>query len=287
MNKRFLLRAHFDTCNQLVAELQEALKNADLEFCHYYLLPKIKEEAHHSPPTNIEVQPFKEMEALNLCLSAYNDWFKQPRFSGKLLTRHPAVIGIKGVDQKIEALILAINAEKHAFKQIVLSEKTKDARFELVHSTIPNLITLAFYRQLFFEKRPAYSLRFTWMHKHSIQHLNVKQALAFLQNNQSQKPLITEDKADWNVMLEKEKQRIINLSDDHKLRIRRPIRVSPQVNVRFSASDRYHVSAALPFILFNAEHTEKVGQLKNYVKKADARQKKSRYLIERLFLETP
>ena len=287
MNKRFLLRSHFDTCSQLVAELQNALKSADLQFCHYYQLPKIKEEEHHNPAKSIEVTPFSDNEALSLCCDAYQDWFKQPHISGKLLTRHPAIVGIKGVDQHIESLILAINTEKQAFKQIVLSEKTKDARFELVHNAIPNLITLAFYRQLYYEKRPTYSLRFTWMHKHSIQHLNVKQALDFLHKNQSQKPLITEDKAAWNVMVEKEKQRIINLSKDHKLRIRRPIRVSPQVNVRFSATDRYHVSAALPFILFNAEQTEKVGQLRNYAKKADARQKKSRYLIERLFLEKP
>ena len=287
MNKRFLLRSHFDKCTQLIEQLQHALINSDLSFCHYYQLPKIKEAENHRPPTEIPVTPFEGLDALDKSCSAFQDVFKQPAFSGKLLTRHPGVIGIKGESPEIRELISAINQEKQNFKQVVLSEKSKDARFELVHSAIPNLITLAFYRQIFCESRSAYSVRFTWMHKHSIQHVSVKQALIFLQQNQSYKPMFTPDKAAWQAMVEDEKQRIVGLDDNKTLRIRRPIRVSPQVNVRFSASDRYHVSAALPFILFNAEKVKKVGKLKDYAKKPDARAKKSRYLIERLFLETP
>lgn len=287
MNKRFLLRSHFDKCIQLIEQLQHALVNSDLAFCHYYQLPKVKEAENHHPPTEIPVTPLEGLDALNKSCSAFKDVFKQPELSGKLLTRHPGVIGIKGDAPEIRALISAINQEKQNFKQIVLSEKSKDTRFELVHSAIPNLITLAFYRQIFCESRSAYSVRFTWMHKHSIQHLSAKQALTFLQQNQRHKPMITQDKATWQAMVEQEKQRIVGLSENKKLRIRRPIRVSPQVNVRFSASDRYHVSAALPFILFNAEKVTKIGKLTDYAKKPDTRAKKSRYLIERLFLETP
>ena len=237
-------------------------------------------------PKDISVDAITSHLALDQCKLAYKDFFKRTGYSGKMLVRHPGIIGIRGENQKLASLVDAINKEKQAFKEIVLTEKTKDARFELVHSSIPNLITLAFYRQLYLEKNPAYSVTFTWMHKHSIQQLTKAQALSFLQSSSQDHPLRSPESDAWIRKLEAEKIRINTLNSSEKLRIRRPIAVSPQVNVRFSASNRYHVSAALPFILLNAEQTEKIGKLPNYAKKADPRAKKSRYLIERLFLET-
>ena len=76
------------------------------------------------------------------------------------------------------------------------------------------------------------------------------------------------------------------MSDKEKLRIRRPTRVSPQVNVRYTAQNRYHVSAALPFILINPEPDVKLGTLPNYVK-PDSHPRKREYdfLVDRLYLE--
>ena len=70
------------------------------------------------------------------------------------------------------------------------------------------------------------------------------------------------------------------------LRIRRPTRVSPQVNVRYTAQNRYHVSAALPFILINPEPDVKLGILPDY-KKPEAHPRKREYdfLVDRLYLE--
>lgn len=286
MNKHFQLRTLFDQTTTLIIELKHALREAEVAFCHYYQLPKPTVLDEKVVADRIDVIPFQSQQAFECCLSAFDDVFKKPSLSGKVLTRHPGVIGIRGSNSEIRDLLNAINQLKHRFKQLVLSEKNKDDRFELVHSAVPNLITLAFYRQLHFEQRIPFSLRFTWMHKHSIQYLSTDSAKNLLLEAQQSTVLPDCDLQNWQKMIAQELYRISHLPSNHKLRIRRPIRVSPQVNIRFSASDRYHVSAALPFILFNAEQIEKVGELPNYTKKADPRQKKSHYLIERLFLES-
>ena len=94
------------------------------------------------------------------------------------------------------------------------------------------------------------------------------------------------DQQKWQTLVAQEQLRVSSLAEKEKLRIRRPTRVSPQVNVRYTAQNRYHVSAALPFILINPEPDVKLGILPNYEKPlSHPRKRDYDFLVDRLYLE--
>lgn len=282
---KFQIRSLFDlTCTQIKL-FQEFLADSDVNFCHYYQLPKIEADNNNVVFDKIDVSPLQGEQAKKLAINSFNDFIKSADENGKVLHRHPSIISLpSNLAQEASLLIDQINHSKAEFKKLVLTIPNKDARFEAVHSAIPNLVTLAFYRKIHYELSTPFSVRFTWMHKHSIKTLSKQDALDLLSNSAIYGAQNNINADQWLKMVELEKTRIS--SAKQKLRIRRPIKVSPQVNVRFSANNRYHVSAALPFIIFEPLSNIKLGTLPNYdSNKSDSRAKKSDYLIDRLYLE--
>ena len=171
-------------------------------------------------------------------------------------------------------------------KNSVIAIDNNDARFEAVHNAVPNLITLAAYRKIHFETESPYSVRFTWMHKHATKTLTKKMALAMLDKSASYSNPRMIDQHSWQALVAQEQSRVASLGDKEKLRIRRPTRVSPQVNVRYTVQNRYHVSAALPFILINPEPDVKLGTLSDYQKpESHPRKREYDFLVDRLYLE--
>jgi DNA replication terminus site-binding protein len=275
-----LLQDHIDL---LINEIKES----EIVYCKFYNLPETKSIDDKIAPTSIDVKKKQGEEALQQCCNAFKDIFKKNTISGKVLTRFPGIIALNSNEpEAITARISKINNLKDEFKAYILQMPNNDARFELVHKLIPNLITLAAYRHIHYESNSPYSIRFTWMNKHSIKLLSKQEALNMLDNSEiyGQSNAINSQK--WSEIVKKEKINIASLAEDEKLRIRRPTRVSPQINVRYSAKDRYHVSAALPFIVINPESDLIFGELNRYEKNEDdPRKKEYEYLVQRLYLQ--
>lgn len=289
-SSRFILRALFDQCVEQINVLNQQVENANPIAAVYYQTPEIDQNQLQQAREQIEVKPVYDKAALQKCQHAWLDFYKKPQQSSKVLKRHPGIVCLAPGDHlDIKQSLATINQLKNEFKQHVISLGNKDARFDAVHSAVPNLITLAFYRQLFSEEKQPYSVRFSWMHKHSISQITVSEAIKRLQQSAVHSGYQQISQADWQQMVEQEIARLNHLGSEQKLRIRRPNQVSPQINVRFSDKQRYHVSAALPFILFNYDDEKiKIGELECYLgRKHDPRKKESRYLIERLHLELP
>jgi DNA replication terminus site-binding protein len=207
--------------------------------------------------------------------------------SSRVLKRHPGLLVIKNANkQALNDRINQVNKAKAAFKECILSIDNNDARFEAVHNAVPNLITLAAYRKIHSESESPFSVRFTWMHKHATKTLTKKMALEMLSKSAGYTNPRMIDQQKWQSLVAQEQMRIASLGEKEKLRIRRPTRVSPQVNIRYTAQNRYHVSAALPFILINPEPDVKIGTLPDY-EKPDSHPRKRDYdfLVDRLYLE--
>ena len=168
---------------------------------------------------------------------------------------------------------------------MILSISNNDARFEAVHQAIPNLVTLAAYRKIHFEVDCPFSIRFSWMKKHATKVLSKKLALEMLERSSNYSNPRAIDQESWMKAVNDEKLRVLSLKSDAKLRIRRPTRVTPEVNVRFTAK-KYHVSGALPFIMLNPNKDLKVGSLPDYnANTEDPRKKEYSYLVDRIYLE--
>ena len=124
------------------------------------------------------------------------------------------------------------------------------------------------------------------MKKHATKTLTKDSALEMLDRSSKYSNPRAIDQESWLNAVETEKLRVQSLQTNSKLRIRRPTRVTPEVNVRFTATNRYHVSGALPFIMLNPSKKLKVGSLPNYdASVSDPRKREYNFLVDRIYLE--
>lgn len=287
MSSKLEIRSQFDLVSELTHLFCEELKEVGFHKASYYQLPDIDINDEKKVPSSINVQKIEGDAAHKLILNSFGDFYKKTGLSSRVLKRHPGLLVLKDVDkQHFIARINQLNKAKADFKNSVIAIDNNDARFEAVHNAVPNLITLAAYRKIHFETESPYSVRFTWMHKHATKTLTKKMALAMLDKSASySNPRMIYQHA-WQALVAQEQSRVASLGDKEKLRIRRPTRVSPQVNVRYTAQNRYHVSAALPFILINPEPDVKLGALTDYQKpESHPRKRQYDFLVDRLYLE--
>ncbi|OHU85133.1 MULTISPECIES: DNA replication terminus site-binding protein [Pseudoalteromonas] len=286
MTSKFSIRSQFDLLHEQLSLFCEELQQSDIIKSTYFELPKIEKEQEEKAPLTIEVNKVSGQEATKMIVSAYKDLFIDHKVSGKVVQRHPGIISINDPKGNLQARLKAVNEAKQKFKELILEIPNNDARFDAVHSAVPSLITIAGYRKIHSETAIPYSVRFTWMTKHATRTLSKEAALDMLSRSSNYSNPRMIDQQSWQSLVEQEKIRVNSLGANSKLRIRRPTRVSPEVNVRFTAQKRYHVSAALPFILFNPHPETKLGDLSNY-EKVDNHPRKRAYnfLVDRIYLE--
>ncbi len=287
MVSKVQIRSQFDLMNELTSLLIDELRVCEYSKAEYYQLPDINSVDENIIPESIPVQKSTGEIAHRAILNSFTDIYKKESLSTRVLKRHPGLLVLKNAD--VAALtnrIQQVNKAKAAFKECVLAIDNNDARFEAVHNAVPNLITLAAYRKIHFQSESPFSVRFTWMHKHATKTLTKKMALEMLDKSAGYRNPRMIDQQKWQSLVAQEQMRVASLGEKEKLRIRRPTRVSPQVNVRYTAENRYHVSAALPFILINPQPDVKLGTLPDYQKtESHPRKKEYDFLVDRLYLE--
>jgi DNA replication terminus site-binding protein len=281
------IRSQFDLLNELTTRLVEELSQAEYSKAEYYQLPDISIKDEDIIPNSIPVSKISGELAHKAILNSYSDIYKKHGLSSRVLKRHPGLLILKNANkQALINRIAQVNTAKARFKECILAIDNNDARFEAVHNAVPNLITLAAYRKIHSEAESPFSVRFTWMHKHATKTLTKKMALEMLKKSAGYRNPRMIDQQKWQALVAQEQLRVASLSDKEKLRIRRPTRVSPQVNVRYTAQNRYHVSAALPFILINPAPDVKLGTLPDYEKPlSHPRKQEYDFLVDRLYLE--
>ncbi|KPZ62886.1 MULTISPECIES: DNA replication terminus site-binding protein [Pseudoalteromonas] len=287
MVSKVQIRSQFDLMNELTSLLIDELRVCEYSKAEYYQLPDITSVDENIIPESILVKKLTGEIAHRAILNSFTDIYKKESLSSRVLKRHPGLLVLKNADvMGLTNRIKQVNKAKAAFKECVLAIDNNDARFEAVHNAVPNLITLAAYRKIHFQSESPFSVRFTWMHKHATKTLTKKMALEMLDKSAGYRNPRMIDQQKWQALVAQEQLRVASLGDKEKLRIRRPTRVSPQVNVRYTAENRYHVSAALPFILINPQADVKLGTLPDYQKpESHPRKKEYDFLVDRLYLE--
>ncbi len=287
MVSKVQIRSQFDLMNELTVRLVEELKECDYSKAEYYQLPDISSLDENIVPESIITKKISGDLAHRAILNSFTDIYKKEGLSSRVLKRHPGLLVIKNANKEaLNNRIAQVNKAKADFKACIVAIDNNDARFEAVHNAMPNLITLTAYRKIHCESDSPFSVRFTWMHKHATKTLTKKMALEMLDKSAGYRNPRMIDQQKWQSLVAQEQLRVASLGEKEKLRIRRPTRVSPQVNVRYTAQNRYHVSAALPFILINPEPDVKLGILPDYQKpEAHPRKREYDFLVDRLYLE--
>ncbi|MGY4019910.1 DNA replication terminus site-binding protein, partial [Aeromonas salmonicida] len=143
-----------------------------------------------------------------------------------------------------------INARKLAFKGLVQQAGGRDEKFELVHRALPGVITLQVYRKLTQLEGELHSLGFTWADKQSINRLSREQVLEMLERSRRYIPALSNNE-EWSKMVDQEVYDLRRLPADAELRIRRPVKTHPMINLLWQDREprKQQLKASLPLLL--------------------------------------
>ncbi|MBL0669733.1 DNA replication terminus site-binding protein [Aeromonas hydrophila] len=245
------LRQQMERLEQALDNLAAQLEQLELLEAHVYPLPAVPQGQEHEPIEQIEVGYLGEEAALAATLSAYRDHSARPGCSTKATHRLPGWLRFPAACAPLlRPLIDEVNECKLAFKALVQQAGGRDEKFELVHRALPGVITLQVYRKLTWLQGDLHSLGFTWADKQSISRLSREQVLEMLERSRRYIPALSNNE-EWSKMVDQEVYDIRRLPADAELRIRRPVKTHPMINLLWQDREprKQQLKASLPLLL--------------------------------------
>ena len=245
------LRQQMALLEASLARLARQLGQLDLLEAHVYPLPAVAQGEEHEPIEAIEVGYLSGEAALAATLAAFQDHSARPGCSTKATHRLPGWLRFPAAcARELAPVIEEINAHKLAFKAMVQAAGGRDEKFELVHGALPGVITLQVYRKLTWLQGDLHSLGFTWADKQSISRLRREQVLEMLERSRRYVPALF-DNEEWSKMVDQEVYDIRRLPADAGLRIRRPVKTHPMINLLWQDREprKQQIKASLPLLL--------------------------------------
>lgn len=287
MDKITLLKTCFrHLCDHIDSFTEYLLSTGELIEATVYQYPAYTDEDIDDWPETIELMPVHGKKGLVMAL----DWMKQNSIideqSGRIVPRLPGTI-VYHHPNHLECLMRLerINLEKNQLKQAILQISTdKDIRFEAVKNALPNLIKKVATRHFIYANRPVKSLSFSWAHRQTGENKNKQQVLEMLQKSLDYRNKNSIADPHFAEKVEQEIIKISQLPHQSRFVIRRPIRVTPMVNLNYIKSSEPHLAqraaskmplalspknyvAHSPVFVFN--DNPKIYQFQNYVRSAD------------------
>ncbi|MFM5668588.1 DNA replication terminus site-binding protein [Aeromonas hydrophila] len=245
------LRQQMERLEQALDNLAAQLEQLELLEAHVYPLPAVPQGQEHEPIEQIEAGYLGEEAALAATLSAYRDHSARPGCSTKATHRLPGWLRFPAACAPLlRPLIDEVNECKLAFKALVQQAGGRDEKFELVHRALPGVITLQVYRKLTWLEGELHSLGFTWADKQSISRLSREQVLEMLERSRRYIPALSNNE-EWSKMVDQEVYDIRRLPADAELRIRRPVKTHPMINLLWQDREprKQQLKASLPLLL--------------------------------------
>ncbi|WP_421238714.1 DNA replication terminus site-binding protein [Aeromonas enteropelogenes] len=283
------LRQKMEAIEDSLARLAALLHQLELKEAHVYPLPPVPQGEEHDPIERIEVGYLCGEEALAATLAAYQDHSARPGCSTKATHRLPGWLRFPAATAPLLApLIEEINRHKLEFKGLVQQAGGRDEKFELVHTALPGVITLQVYRKLTLLDGELQSLGFTWADKQTINRLSREQVLEMLERSRRYVPALSNNE-EWSKMVDQEVYDIRRLPADAELRIRRPVKTHPMINLLWQARTprKQQIKASLPLLLC-ADSSPAVTHLGHYPPKSRQARRDRKIggepIIERLHL---
>ncbi|MCF5727264.1 DNA replication terminus site-binding protein [Aeromonas veronii] len=283
------LRQQMEAIEASLNQLADLLGQLELQEAHVYPLPPVAQGEEHDPIEQIEVGYLNGEAALAATLAAYRDHSARPGCSTKATHRLPGWLRFPAAAAPLlQPLIDQINQHKLDFKALVQQAGGRDEKFELVHTALPGVITLQVYRKLTLLTGELQSLGFTWADKQTINRLSREQVLEMLERSRRYIPALSNNE-EWSKMVDQEVYDIRRLPADAELRIRRPVKTHPMINLLWleRTPRKQQIKASLPLLLCS-DTPPAVTHLGNYPPKSRQARRDRKIggepIIERLHL---
>jgi DNA replication terminus site-binding protein len=280
------LNSTFREIERDLHQLREHLESYRLLVGRVFPLPTVDKGKEHDAVTKIEVTQLLGKTAHQATLSHFTRLFIQQqseKTSSKAAVRLPGAVCYQVNEQEREQtreLIQRINQHKQEFENIVSVESglASVQRFEWVHRQLPGLITLNTYRTITLLENPD-TLNFGWANKQIIKNYSRREVIEILEKslkaNRAVPPYTREQ---WAEQITRELNDISRLSDNVRLKIKRPVKVQPVARAWYQARKKQvqHACPSPLIVLCNSDNGEmppEIGELLNY----DAQNIRHRY----------
>ncbi|MGY4027463.1 DNA replication terminus site-binding protein [Aeromonas rivuli] len=245
------LRQQMSELETLLAELAAQLEQLPLLEAQVYPLPPVLQGKEHEPISQIAVGQLCGEAAREAAIAAYQHHGARPGCSTKSTQRLPGWLRLPArCAAQLSPLVEKINHCKQGFKTLVQQAGGRDEKFELVHDALPGVITLQIYRQLTLLTGELHSFGFTWADKQTIRRLGREQVITMLERSRHYVPMLS-NPSQWQQMVDQEVYDIRRLPAEAELRIRRPVKTHPMVNLLWRDREprKQQIKASLPLLL--------------------------------------
>lgn len=271
------LNSTFRELERDLHQFREQLDSYRLLVGRVFQLPTVDKGKEHDAVSKIEVVQRLGKEAHQATLSHFTHLFIQQqseKTSSKAAVRLPGAVCYQ-VDEtsrlQTQTLILRINQRKEELENIISVESGLPSvqRFEWVHRQLPGLITLNAYRSITLLENPT-TLNFGWANKQIIKNYSRREVIEILEKslkaNRAVSPYTREQ---WAEQITRELNSITSLSDNVRLKIKRPVKVQPVARAWYQEHKKQvqHACPSPLVVLCNRDNGEMppdMGELLNY-----------------------
>lgn len=271
------LTSSFRELERDLHQLREQLDSYHLLVGRVFQLPAVDKGKEHDSVTQIEVKQLLGKEAHQATVAHFTHLFIQQqseKTSSKAAKRLPGALCYQ-VDEtqrgQTQALIAQINQRKQELENIISVESGLPSvqRFEWVHRHLPGLITLNAYRTITLLENPT-TLNFGWANKQIIKNYTRREVIEILEKsllaNRAVPPYTREQ---WAEQITRELDSITRLSDNVRLKIKRPVKVQPLARAWYQDRKKQvqHACPSPLIVLCNRDNGEappEMGELLNY-----------------------
>jgi DNA replication terminus site-binding protein len=227
-----------------------------------YALPTIHQENEGEHPTYIDVAKKSGFEALSINNRKLFEYTAPDNHSFKEASRSPGMscfMPSAANTVEFRKLVDEINRLKENFQQASWKLGSHNARFNIIHEIFPRLVVLMVYRKIKIYEDPNI-LSFRWANKKYIKNYTKVEIKTILENSEHKPPMNTlTSPEEWRFMIEQEMNDLSRVSGDRALKIIRPLKVQPIINV-----DHKGNSCSQPAIVLSSCNTPKIKDLMPY-----------------------
>lgn len=257
----YYLLSHIDALVQFFIE--EAQLKADV-----FVLPNPNVNDVGSAMASFSVQQVKGQEAVSRALDHFADHKLKFLQAGVMANRLPGVLHVSGISQsEVVARITKVNAEKDKLMGLIRScSSSMTEQFLLTKAAIPYAIRKSIGRHIHvYEQGQLKSVSFSVSKRSSTSKVQPRQQwLEKLERSRKYvMSLQDSDVSSWNDQIDIEEKALNQLPESAMLRIVRPLRKSPIINLVYEDGKKASQIAHSPIVVLNDVHV-KVNPMKSY-----------------------
>lgn len=285
------LREHYFYMMGHIEQLSLALAECTFSHATCFSLPLLSKDDLGDEPDYIHVDMVTGQHAVNMAIEHLSQHEIKDNMPGVFAQRLPGVISLTLEDKKAGEMrqrINTINTLKTEFALLIKSlSPNTDTRFEIVSQALPNLIKKTVARKILVAPEFCQRIGFSWKRFYSVRKKTPEQWDLYLKNalEKGRPKGCEQDK--WEQAITIERNILRNNNDASIFTSRRPIRITPAINLTMREGDvkATTVVAHSPLWVFN--QTPIIGALNSFDANSSKRcinERDEELLIPRLFL---